>query len=232
MKRVIAKLVPHILTPEQKEQLLSISLELRDRVTSDPIFFQNVITGDESWMYGYDPETKAQSSQWKTLNLPRPKKARQSKASVKFMLIVFFDLEGIVRSEFVPSGTTVNSAYYKGALERLRNDVRRKRQQKWANGFVLNHDKAPCHIPFSSISSCWTKNYCVPTSAVFNRLAPCDFWLFPKLKLTMKVKRFASIPEIEAATKTRLKGLTKFSELFQEVTGTLEQVCGKPRRLL
>jgi hypothetical protein len=40
-------------------------------------------------------------------------------------------------------------------------------------------------------------------------LAPCDFWLFPKLKLTMKGKRFASIPEIEAATTTRLKGLTK-----------------------
>jgi hypothetical protein len=39
-------------------------------------------------------------------------------------------------------------------------------------------------------------------------LAPCDFWLFPKLKLTMKGKRFASIPEIEAAATTRLKGLT------------------------
>ena len=25
----------------------------------------NVITGDESWVYGYDIETKAQSSQWK-----------------------------------------------------------------------------------------------------------------------------------------------------------------------
>jgi hypothetical protein len=60
MKRVSAKFVPRILTPEQKEQLLSITLELHARVTSDPIFFQNVITGDESWMYGYDPETKAQ----------------------------------------------------------------------------------------------------------------------------------------------------------------------------
>jgi hypothetical protein len=114
-------------------------------VTSDPNFFQNLITGDESWMYGYNPETKVQSSQWKTLNSPRPKKARQSKASAKVMLIVFFDLEGIVRSEFVPSGTAVNFAYYKGVLERLRNDVRRKRPQKFANGFVLHHDNAPCH---------------------------------------------------------------------------------------
>jgi hypothetical protein len=61
------------------------------------------------------------------------------------MLIVFFDLEGIVRSQFVPSGTTVNSAYYKGVLERLRNDVRRKNPQKLANDFVLQHDNAPCH---------------------------------------------------------------------------------------
>jgi histone-lysine N-methyltransferase SETMAR len=89
MKRVSAKFVPRILTPEQKEQRLSISLELHDRVTSGPNFFQNLMRADKSWMYGYDPETKVQSSQWKTLNSPRPKKARQLKASVKVMLIVF-----------------------------------------------------------------------------------------------------------------------------------------------
>jgi histone-lysine N-methyltransferase SETMAR len=102
MKRVSAKFVPRILTPEQKQQRLSILLELRDRVTSDPNFFQNLKTGDESWVYGYDPETKVQSSQWKTLNSPRPKKVRQLKANVKVMLIVFFDLEGIVgRSSYL-----------------------------------------------------------------------------------------------------------------------------------
>jgi histone-lysine N-methyltransferase SETMAR len=153
MKRVSAKFVPRILTPEQKEQRLSISLELRDRVTWDPNFFQDLITGDESRVYSYDPETKVQGSQWKTPNSPRPKKARQSKASGKVMLIVFFDLEGIVRSEFVPSGTTVNSAYYTGVLERLRNVVRRQRPQKWANGLVLLR----ATLPFPSISSCRTK---------------------------------------------------------------------------
>jgi histone-lysine N-methyltransferase SETMAR len=193
-------------------------LELRDHVTSDPNFFQNLITGDESWMYGYDPETKVQNSQWKTLNSPRPKKARQSKASVKVMSIVFFDLEGIVRSEFVPSGTTVNSAHYKGVLECLRNDVRRKRPQKWANVFVLHHDSAPRHTSLlihqflsdKNNITVWTHPPCSTD------LAPCDFWLFSKLKLTMKGKRFASIPEIEAATTTRLKGLKKM--IFRTVS--------------
>ena len=44
-----------------------------------------------------------------------------------------------------PGNTTVNSEYYKGFLERLRNDVHRKRPEKWAKGFILHHDNAPCH---------------------------------------------------------------------------------------
>jgi len=54
-----------------------------------------VITGDETWVYQYDPETKRQSAQWKTANSPRTKKFRQSKSRVKTMLLIFFMLEGL-----------------------------------------------------------------------------------------------------------------------------------------
>ena len=114
----------------KKQERLSISVELRDRAASDSSFLRNVITGDETWVYGYDPETRVQSSQWKSPSSPRAKKARprQSRSSIKvMMMIVFFDLDGIVRAEFVPRNTTVNSEHYKGLLEHLRNDVRRKR---------------------------------------------------------------------------------------------------------
>jgi histone-lysine N-methyltransferase SETMAR len=70
------------------------------------------ITGDESWSYGYDPETKQQSSQWKSPNSQTPKKAQQVKSKVKSMLIIFFDIKGIVHKEFILAGQTVNSAYY------------------------------------------------------------------------------------------------------------------------
>jgi hypothetical protein len=39
-------------------------------------------------------------------------KARQAKMKVKSMLIIFFDIKGIVHKEFVLAGRTVNSAYY------------------------------------------------------------------------------------------------------------------------
>jgi len=44
-------------------------------------------------------------------------------------------------------------------------------------------------------------------------LAPCDFWLFPKVQMTMKGKDFESIQDIEAAMTVQLKTLT--NEDFQ-----------------
>ena len=101
--------------------------------------------GDEAWVYGYDPETRVQRSRWKSSSSPRVKKARESRSNIKVMMIVFYDLDGIVRVEFVPRNTTVNSEYYMGLLEHLRNNVCRKQPKKWANGFILHHDKALCY---------------------------------------------------------------------------------------
>jgi len=66
-----------------------------------------VITGDETWIFEYDPK-KRQSMEWHTSASPHPKKARRSKSKIKSMLICFFDNEGIVHTEFVPQGHTVN----------------------------------------------------------------------------------------------------------------------------
>ena len=113
MRRVTAKFVPRLLTAEQKDDRVSVCTDLRDRVQNDTNFMSSVITGDECWVYGYDPETKQMSSQWSTSSSPRPKKARQVKSNIKTMLIAFFDIDGPVHHEFVPTGQTVNREFYK-----------------------------------------------------------------------------------------------------------------------
>jgi hypothetical protein len=70
-----------------------------------------VITGDETWTFEYDPETKRQSTEWHTSVFPKPKKAKMSKSKVKTML-VFFDVKGVVHKEFLPQGQTINAPYY------------------------------------------------------------------------------------------------------------------------
>ena len=63
MRRVAAKFVPRLLTDAQKENCVTVSQELFDRSNADENFLKNVITGDETLVYGYDVETKVQSSQ-------------------------------------------------------------------------------------------------------------------------------------------------------------------------
>ncbi|XP_046959645.1 protein GVQW3-like [Vanessa cardui] len=127
MKRVAAKFVPKLLNFEQKQRRISIVQELLNDVNNDPDLLKRVITGDETWVYGYDVETKTQSSEWKRPDEPRSKKARQARSNVKVLLTVFFDYKGVVHHELLPTGRTVNKEYYKEVMQRLREAIRLKR---------------------------------------------------------------------------------------------------------
>jgi hypothetical protein len=58
MRRVAAKFVPQILTAEQKEWHLSVATNMMQEAESEENFIGQIIMGDETWVYGYDPETK------------------------------------------------------------------------------------------------------------------------------------------------------------------------------
>jgi len=63
MRRVNAKFVPRLLTDNQKENRVVISQKLLANGNGNENFLKKIITGDETWVYGYDVETKMQSSQ-------------------------------------------------------------------------------------------------------------------------------------------------------------------------
>ena len=96
MRKVCTKMVPKMLSEDQKQQIVTVCQDIIERLEDDPDLLKRVITGDESWIFEYDPETKRRSRQWKSPASPRPKKARMSKSKVKVMLITFFDIKGIV----------------------------------------------------------------------------------------------------------------------------------------
>jgi len=58
MSRVSAKFVPRLLTDDQKENRVEISQELLANPNGNENFLKNIITGDETWVYRYDVETK------------------------------------------------------------------------------------------------------------------------------------------------------------------------------
>ncbi|UYV83122.1 hypothetical protein LAZ67_22002308 [Cordylochernes scorpioides] len=207
MRRVAAKFVPKLLNCDQKQHRMNIANEMLDSVRDGPNLLQRVITGDEAWVYGYDVETKAQSSQWKLPHEPRPKKARQVRWNVKVLLTVFFDCRGVVHHEFLPQGRTVNKEYYLQVMRNLRGAIRQKRPDLWKNkNWLLHHDNAPAHTSLL-VRDVLAKNntLMMPQPPYSPDLAPCDFLLFPKLKRPMKGRRYATLDEIKTASKEELK---------------------------
>ncbi|KAJ8891696.1 hypothetical protein PR048_004225 [Dryococelus australis] len=69
----------------------------------DPSFLRNIITGDVTWCYQFNPESKQKLMEWHSLTSPSPIKSRLQKSKVKTMLIAFFDNDGIIHK-----GQTLN----------------------------------------------------------------------------------------------------------------------------
>ena len=201
MRKICAKFVPRVLREEQKERRHNDSREMVEFIDSDPEVLEALVTCDESWIYCYDPESKRQSFQWKHAGSPRPKKARQSKSTQKLMMIPFFDSKGMIYLHWVPSGQTVNKEYYVEVLREFRKRFRRKRPALFTSGrWHFHQDNAPVH------NSIRVSNYLtemgiktVPHPPYSPDLAPCDFWLFPKLKENLRGSRFETIEEMKEA---------------------------------
>ncbi|UYV70186.1 hypothetical protein LAZ67_7002112 [Cordylochernes scorpioides] len=228
MRRVAAKFVPKLLNCDQKQHRMNIANEMLDSVRDDPNLLQRVITGDEAWVYGYDVETKTQSSQWKLLHEPRPKKVCQVRSNVKVLLTVFFDCRGVVHHEFLPQGRTVNKEYYLQVICNLREAICQKRPDLWKNkNWLLHHDNAPAHTSLL-VRDFLAKNntLMMPQPPYSPDLAPCDFFLFPKLKRPMKGRRYAMLDEIKTASKEELKKILKNDRLkcFEDWKKPLAQV--------
>ena len=109
------------------------------------MFLKRIVTGDETWIHHYDPESKQQSMQWKHATSPSPRKFKVQASAGKVMCTIFWDAEGILLVDFVPHKATVTGVYYGDLLHKLRLAVKEKRRGKLSQVPLLLHDNAPAH---------------------------------------------------------------------------------------
>ena len=172
---------------------------------------------DESWIYCYDPETKRQSSQEKHAGSPKPKKTRQSKSTLKLLMIPFFDSTGMIYMYWVPTGQTVNKEYYDKVVREFRKRFRRKRPALFKSGqWHFHQDNAPIHnsiLVTDYLTKMGIKT--IPHPPYSPDLALCDFWLFPKLRGC----RYETIKEMKEAVTKVIGTLTQedFHGAFQKL---------------
>ena len=219
MHRVAAKFVPRLMTSDQQAHRVQVCQDLLDHSENDKEFLPKIITGDESWVYGCDVETKVQFSQWTSKTSPRPKKAYQYDPKSRCCSQFFFDASGVVHDEYLSEGSTVNQTYYIEVLKRLRDAIQRKRPELWRSGdWFFHHDNAPAHSALRTREVLAKHSITVlPHPPYSTDLAPHDFFLFPMLKRPLK-GRFETIPEIKANATKELKGIKKeaYLECFRK----------------
>ena len=73
---------------------------------------EHVVTGDETWIYQYDPKSKKQSSVWKFPGEDNPTKEKRQKSAGKQMIATFLHVITIPLIE----RNTVNSEWYSEVL--------------------------------------------------------------------------------------------------------------------
>jgi hypothetical protein len=182
----------------------------------DPEVLKTVITGDETWVYGHDSEAQVQSSQWKNSSCPRHKEAQRVQSKVKVLLAVFCDYRGIVYHSYASESQTVNKEYYLEVIRHLRDADWCKRPDLWASrNWQLHHDNAPAHS--SHLIQSFLANHGIPVvrQAPYSPyMAPCDFWLLPKLKRPLKCSRFDGREDIMRNATKELRSLPE--EAFQK----------------
>ncbi|UYV67568.1 hypothetical protein LAZ67_5001242 [Cordylochernes scorpioides] len=102
MIRTSSKFVPRILTQEQKEVRMDVCKNMNG--------CKKIITGGETWVYQYDPETKRQSSQWIERGEPKPKKARfkiQRYCLLHFLILMVWFTMNLFLSDFLAKHSTI-----------------------------------------------------------------------------------------------------------------------------
>ena len=216
IRKVCAKMVPRLLKDGQKENRVQVCQDILKQLEITPDLLSRVVTSDESGIFEYDPLTKRQSLEWKSASSPRPKKARLFKSKIKVMLIVFFDVHGIVHLEFLAQGQTINQNVYKDVLRRLMRSVKEKRRELWeTKSWLLHHDNAPAHNASSIRQFLAENNIAVLEQPPYSpNLAPCDFFLFPKLKRVIRGTRFQDSKAITTAVTKELGAIPM--ESFQK----------------
>ena len=107
--------------------------------------FEEIVTGDETWIYHFQPDSKAKNKVWVSSEGNRPVIAHRCKTSNRMLYAIFFDSKGPVLQIPVPKGSSVTEKFYRESVLNQLVDFYQKRRPYTGVSSKLLHDNAPAH---------------------------------------------------------------------------------------
>lgn len=228
LRKVCARWIPHLLTEEQKGERVRIaSLLLSKYRNNEQKRLNEIVTGDETWVYFHEPANKESNKMWIGENDGRPQVARRTRTNKRIMYALFFDSQGIVAKVPVPQHTSVTGLFYRDSvLSAVVQHYATARPRTGVRGIKLLHDNAPAHKSALVLSYLADNNIeTLPHPAYSPDLSPCDFWLNPLIKDYLRGRRFESRHAVGSALFQCLNTIPKqaFRDAFSDWIQRLEK---------
>jgi histone-lysine N-methyltransferase SETMAR len=204
VKKICSRWIPHNLTTAQKEARVKWCKAMMKKFAggaSKAVY--NICTGDESWIYAYDPETKQQSTVWVFQDEPNPTKVVREKSTSKQMVACFFGITGHVATVALEDRKTVNSEWYTTICLPHVFEVIRKKSKK--RRIILHHDNASSHTAAPTMAFLTGQKIELMGHPPYSPdLAPNDYFLFPTIKNKLRGQRFSTPEEAVEAFKSHV----------------------------
>ena len=214
LHKICACWVPHLLTDEQKQSQVRLASQVIEKYDKcDPRRLEEIVTGDETWIYHFQPILRLKIRFWFHLRATDLSViVCQCKTSNRMLYAMFFDSKGPVLQIPVLKGSSVTGKFYReSVLTQLVDFYQKRRPRTGVRGIkLLHHDNTPAH------KSTTVQEYRKESGLdVLNHppyspdLPPCDFWLFPRLKEMLAGHRFESHCGIGSAVYQCLQHIPK-----------------------
>ena len=204
--------MPHLLTDEQKQSRVRLASQVIEKYDKcDPRHSEEIVTGDETWIYHFQSDSKAKNMVWVSSEGDRPVIAHRCKTSNRMLYAIFFDSKGPVLQIPVPKSSSVTGKYYReSVLTQLVHFYQKCRPRTGVHGIKLLHDYAPAHKSATVQEYLKESGLDVLDHPPYSPdLSPCDFWLFPRLKEMLAWHLFESRLGIGSVVYQCLKHIPK-----------------------
>lgn len=203
-RKLVSRWIPHLLKDEQKAARVTWCRTTLNRFnggSSNAVF--SIGSGDESWIYSYEPESKQQSTVWAFQDDEKPTKVVRTRSTSKKMVATFVAKSGHVATIALEDRRTVKADWYTTiCLPAVISELRKNNPNR---RIILHQDNASSHTARKTIDFLKKENIELLDHPPYSPdLSPNDFFTFPRIKQKLRGQRFQSPEEAVEAFKTTI----------------------------
>ena len=126
------------------------------------------------------------------------------------MASVFWDSHGVIFIDYLEKGRTITVAYWAALLDRLVDEITKKRPHLKKKKILFHGDNAPSHTSNIAQANKHKLGFeSLPYPPYSPDLAPSDYYLFQNLKRWVCGRRFESNEEVEWETEGYFRSVDK-----------------------